>query len=372
MSANKQYNEIKRIIQKFGLKPASQREISLFTVGCVALGYTKILNKKMGISYGAVIVWGRGDNTHFMFNEQHIGEEMGRFINKNFKHLDELTFKAAKEIYNKVQEQLRKAKKLSRIKPKESLKIIADIYPEYMGGIGIYNCYWRYLGNREKKGRLTPQLINRIAREREVYAKLYPQIDEFIKKIAALIGRQKKFNGDLLRFLTYTEMTKYLKNRLDIQSKLKTLEKRRDLYLYIYVEKENKEGVIVGKKLISKVYRDFYDIRDKSIDTIKGHIAYKGLAQGRVYNLVSPDKNKPNKDFILVTGMTHPKDIMLIKKSKAIITDQGGILSHAAIVSRELKKPCIIGTKIATKVLRDGQLVEVDANKGVVRILRKK
>ena len=52
---------------------------------------------------------------------------------------------------------------------------------------------------------------------------------------------------------------------------------------------------------------------------------------------------------------------------QAIITDAGGITSHAAIVSRELKTPCIIGTKIATKVLKDGDLVEVDANKGIVK-----
>jgi pyruvate,water dikinase len=52
------------------------------------------------------------------------------------------------------------------------------------------------------------------------------------------------------------------------------------------------------------------------------------------------------------------------------VTDEGGVTCHAAIVAREMKKPCIIGTKIATKVLKDGDLVEVDANKGVVKILK--
>ena len=70
--------------------------------------------------------------------------------------------------------------------------------------------------------------------------------------------------------------------------------------------------------------------------------------------------------------MTHPKDIVLIGKSLAIVTDEGGILSHAAIIAREMKKPCIIGTKIATKVFKDGDLVEVDANKGVVRKIEKR
>lgn len=69
--------------------------------------------------------------------------------------------------------------------------------------------------------------------------------------------------------------------------------------------------------------------------------------------------------------MTHPDDITSIKKCRAIITDEGGILSHASVVSRELNKPCIIGTKIATKVLKDGMYIEVDADKGVVKIIKK-
>ena len=60
-----------------------------------------------------------------------------------------------------------------------------------------------------------------------------------------------------------------------------------------------------------------------------------------------------------------------MKLAAAIITEPGGITSHAAIVSRELGVPCIIGTKIATKVLKDGDLVEVDADKGIVKIVKK-
>jgi pyruvate,water dikinase len=59
-----------------------------------------------------------------------------------------------------------------------------------------------------------------------------------------------------------------------------------------------------------------------------------------------------------------------MKKAGAVVTDAGGILSHAAIVSRELNIPCIIGTEIATNILKDGDLVEVKADKGVVRIIK--
>ncbi|MBI2476111.1 MAG: phosphoenolpyruvate synthase, partial [Candidatus Taylorbacteria bacterium] len=83
------------------------------------------------------------------------------------------------------------------------------------------------------------------------------------------------------------------------------------------------------------------------------------------------DLEKVKPGDILVTSMTTPNMVPTMKRAAAFITDEGGITSHAAIVSREMKKPCIIGTKIATKVLKDGDLVEVDANSGVVKILRK-
>jgi pyruvate,water dikinase len=67
--------------------------------------------------------------------------------------------------------------------------------------------------------------------------------------------------------------------------------------------------------------------------------------------------------------MTVPDLVSAMKRAAAIVTDEGGVTCHAAIISRELKKPCIIGTKVATKVFKDGDLVEVDANKGIVRII---
>ena len=72
---------------------------------------------------------------------------------------------------------------------------------------------------------------------------------------------------------------------------------------------------------------------------------------------------------ILVSPATNPNILPVMKIAAAIITDEGGITCHAAIVSREFKIPCVVGTKIATKVLKDGDLVEVDAEKGVVRKL---
>ena len=74
---------------------------------------------------------------------------------------------------------------------------------------------------------------------------------------------------------------------------------------------------------------------------------------------------------IMVSPMTTPDFVPAMEKAAAFITDEGGIMCHAAIIAREMKKPCIIGTKIATDVLRDGDVVEVDAYSGIVRVITK-
>ena len=87
--------------------------------------------------------------------------------------------------------------------------------------------------------------------------------------------------------------------------------------------------------------------------------------------VLDPQNEKAfKKGDILITGMTRPEYIPLMKLAKAVVTNEGGITSHAAVVSRELGIPCIIATKIATQVFKDGDTVEVDGEKGVVRKIR--
>ncbi|MBI2984028.1 MAG: hypothetical protein HYY50_00125 [Candidatus Kerfeldbacteria bacterium] len=104
---------------------------------------------------------------------------------------------------------------------------------------------------------------------------------------------------------------------------------------------------------------------------LQGSTAFSGKATGRVRSITNPihEGRYFQNGEILVTSMTSPEFVPLMKRAKAIITDEGGMLCHAAIIARELKKPCVIGTRVATKVLKDGDLVEVDAGKGVVKIL---
>ena len=133
------------------------------------------------------------------------------------------------------------------------------------------------------------------------------------------------------------------------------------------------------RKRIWKVYsgKEAEDIikRELSVDT-EGITEFRGMpaSLGKVTGKVkiingTKEMGKMQQGDIIVSSMTKPEFVVAIKKAVAIVTDEGGVTCHAAIVSRELGIPCIIGTKIATHVLKDGDIVEVDADKGIVRKL---
>jgi phosphohistidine swiveling domain-containing protein len=126
-------------------------------------------------------------------------------------------------------------------------------------------------------------------------------------------------------------------------------------------------------QLAQEVFDKYFALKKlETVIEIKGLPASKGVARGKVKVIKKiHDLINMQQDDILVASMTRPEYVPAMKKAAAIVTDEGGITCHAAIVARELQKPCIIGTKIATKVLRDGDLVEVDAENGLVKILSK-
>jgi len=107
-------------------------------------------------------------------------------------------------------------------------------------------------------------------------------------------------------------------------------------------------------------------------EVVKGTPAFKGKVIGPAKIVQGPQEtDKVEKGDILFAHETTPDYIVAMHKAAAFVTNQGGITSHAAIIARELRKPCIIGTKTGTKSFKDGDLVEVDADKGIVRKVEK-
>jgi pyruvate,water dikinase len=154
-----------------------------------------------------------------------------------------------------------------------------------------------------------------------------------------------------------------------LHDKISTSELRQRRQKSCFVGTRGKYYILTGEKC-DKVKKNMFASHEKDvIKDLRGLSASVGVVSGYVKVIGSvKEVNKINPGDILVAVMTRPDYIAGIRKAAAIVTDEGGITCHAAIVAREFGIPCIIGTKIATKILKDGDFVEVNANHGVVKI----
>lgn len=176
------------------------------------------------------------------------------------------------------------------------------------------------------------------------------------------IAIKTKIDIELLRWLGPLEVTKQSLKNLD----KKMIEKRMKSIGYFYTDKGY--FILQGEELKKAVAS--IEKKDDTISELDGITGSVGRAIGRVKVCMTvKDLEKFEKGDILVTSMTRPEFVPAMKKAAGIITDEGGITCHAAIVARELKIPCLIGTKKATKILKDGMLVELKANHSMVRII---
>lgn len=107
-----------------------------------------------------------------------------------------------------------------------------------------------------------------------------------------------------------------------------------------------------------------------SVKIVRGVVAYKGKASGTVKIVKTVDDlQKVQKADILIAQMIFPAFAPATRLSSAVVTDEGNSTCHAAIIARGMRKPCIINTKIASQVFKDGDRVEVDAIKGIIKKL---
>lgn len=188
---------------------------------------------------------------------------------------------------------------------------------------------------------------------------------------------------------SFNLLLKEVSKRFDIKDEKSEWYLRKDIVRILSGKKINSKEInkrqrsilVIAEKSGVKIFsgaeatkRREKELEEEIEDTseLKGMGVGGGIVKARVKvcNGIRDAREKLKSGDILVTGMTTPDYVPVMKVASAIITDEGGITCHAAIVSRELKKPCIVGTKIATKILKDGDLVEVDADKGVVKILK--
>jgi len=191
---------------------------------------------------------------------------------------------------------------------------------------------------------------------------LLPLYKEIAKRLNASINQ--------IRLLFEDELNSCLLGRKDISKLLHVVGKMRGFGF----NKNMSKRFIFSEQEAVKMFKyiEKNSTNAQGNDETQGVCASPGKARGIIKIVSSPDENSKVEDGdILVTYATTVDYLPAMKRAVAIITEVGGLTCHAAVVSREFKIPCIIALKNAMKNFKDGDFVEVDADKGIVKILKR-
>lgn len=185
------------------------------------------------------------------------------------------------------------------------------------------------------------------------------------------ISQKCNISVDDLIMLGCDEILDILINNGNVKEELKNkIEERKKGFAIIWLDGKIEtflgENSLELQTEIGKIYKINAN-QEKEKNIIYGTVANKGIVRGNVKILLTyNDIYKVKKGDIIVATMTTPDYISAMEKASGFITDEGGITCHAAIISREFNVPCIVGTINATKELKDGELIELDAYSGKI------
>lgn len=199
--------------------------------------------------------------------------------------------------------------------------------------------------------------------ERDDYRRLGSYL---ARPLFAEIGQRVGLTTFETCYVSIEEMDNFLHYGVSLPS-VATVKERAQKFLLIMKD----DGPIIisnGSAVDEIVLAELGNKITTEVQEVKGIAASVGRAQGNVVIVRTRHELRLVTDgAIMVAVTTNPDFVPAMKKCRAIVTNEGGVTSHAAIVARELGIPCVVGAKNATSIFKDGDLVEVDADKGIVR-----
>lgn len=340
--------ELDKITKKIpGDSFAVVRDLSLLSCSVFGESQTVIIKKKFGVVFYAF--WSIKNNQVDFYRSEKENARFSKVLAGRYKRNEKYANNLAKELikltdwFNNF---VKENKKIVDFKKKAKSfftnykKIYALHQAVYWGG--DYLSKLKIINKNQKQ-----RTVDTLKSAYKYNELIIPKIESYFKKLK------------ITNFL-YDEIVKGIVKMSKERRSLLFLDGRR----FILSPNETKK--------IEKIIEEKQKNANGLVKEIKGLPVTKGVYRGKVKLVIDLNNLKGVRaGDVLVTHMTRPQFNLQIKNAGAIVTNEGGILCHAALLAREFNIPCIVGTKIATKVLHDGDLVEVDADKGVVRILEK-
>lgn len=256
-------------------------------------------------------------------------------------------------------------------------KLLEDKIKEYRSDLTRLEEIYNNLNNTKNNSIKMDFITNSISKKamigiknREISrlnrSRIYGMVRSMFIGIGKNLVKEKLLNDykDIF-YLKLEEVFDYKKYNLkDIVS-----ERKKDYEMYYYLP--NYSRLIFTEKEFDKHHKSI-NKKEKSInkDILEGIPTSNGIIEG--YALVIDDINKKydTKDKILITKMTDPGWVFLLATAKGVISEKGSILSHTAIISREIKIPSIVGVEDATSIIKTGDYLKMNANTGKIEIVK--
>lgn len=362
-------------LKSIKFRPFLRRELSFLASSVLISGYTKELREAIGFSFKNVCYLSDGRLSDSLRTENEL-KQYSLVVKKIIINQPQQCLKLLNQGLNINQQAIKLIKKerdyqsYSDKRLDEELNKLINIYIKLFVFATIIPFEMSAIFNHLKsKGKINDKLglekkINKLRQE-----SYYANYEELVmgRLFKEIAKRRKIKNYRILFNLKPEEISALILRQTDIvQNDLKTSQP----YINLITPKLSftKSGELIYKKYCRLLLPKTIS-QSKSLT---GSSAYPGKVRGIVRILINrADLAKFKKAEILVTINSNPEYISAIKKSKAIVSDEGGLACHASIISRELKIPCIAGTKHATQILKTGDFIEVDANTGIINILKR-
>ncbi len=236
-------------------------------------------------------------------------------------------------------------KKIENITEQQAaIEAAHDFTQEFLDDLSIFRTFGAFIDERK-----------------ETMVKTSFAIQTLLHRISAVTS----VSMSALEWYTIDEIKTLLQDGSIVDSSIVQDREECSVFMTEYVDGQSELTIYTGEEAQQLI--DIFNTQTS--DRLHGMVASSGeqeLFTGTVQVVTNTALQEFTTGNILVTSMTRPDFVPLMKKAAAIVTDEGGITSHAAVVSRELGIPCIIGTKHATKVLQDGDTVTMNLHTGEV------
>ncbi|MEX1014594.1 MAG: PEP-utilizing enzyme, partial [Candidatus Paceibacterota bacterium] len=349
---NKNIKKYKINNQEIFLEKQHTRDLSLLKLSTWMYFDLHGLKEEIGVEIKNTVFYFNGEYVKVYYHMPSLNEVFNAItiLCKDQNKIDSI-FVRIKDLFNKIYPYLNRDKEI------KSFKDLEYFYK-------TYKSYWKLLA-----------LIFVIPNLPDISQKIKNNSLKFREKVQSYPADSIFIDGlsQVFPKLSKKEIKVLSKNEIFGNKEIYKQELKKRLQGYIYYE----DNLYVGDEMDDLIKEKNFIFNDEvfdssNVDSLKGVVGFSGKVKGKCKVCMTANEiNKVKEGDIIVSPMTTPDFLPAMKKALAFVTDEGGVTCHAAIVAREMKKPCIIGTKFATEVLKDGDEIEVDANKGIVKIINK-